>query len=129
MNKNLKPGPGGWTDITVARRDGPSDVRAQIIGPFAVHRNVIEDRLWVITHIRSGCSVRNAIPLLSEAAAAAKEMTAALGGVGADISDPWEFSEQVKQVDGFMALVKTLTPSTYPSLITKENYSQYAGDS
>lgn len=75
MNKGIKPGPGGWTTIEVARPGDATSIRALIIGPFSVHKNMTGNPTspYTVTHTRSGLVVRH-LPGFAEARALALDL-------------------------------------------------------
>jgi len=59
LNADAEPGPGGWAAIFVDTPARAYEVRAQLIGPLAVHRSIdtAPGRPWVVSHISTGVRI------------------------------------------------------------------------
>jgi len=90
MNATVRPGPGGWGTIQIHTITGhlPS-VRAQLIGPFAVHQ--YDNLRWHVSHTRTGLRIFT-FPTKAQAvswAAAARRLLDAEGVRMGDMADPF----------------------------------------
>lgn len=93
MNANVRPGPGGWGTIQIHTLTNrlPS-VRAQLIGPFAVHQ--YDNQRWHVSHTRTGLRIF-AFPRRTQAvkwAAAARRLMDARGLRMGDMVDPFSIA-------------------------------------
>lgn len=57
MNEGVRAGSGGWAEILVAVPGRVERVRARLFLPFAVHRDVVREEFWVVTHVLTGCAL------------------------------------------------------------------------
>jgi len=98
MNENVSPGPGGWADVELALNPGfeatDPRVRAQIIGPLAVHRE-LRGTLYKVTHLRTGVGISFRFDRQREAVRFALRLLEACGGMDWDTDDTDELQRRI----------------------------------
>ena len=121
MNKGLKPGPGGWTNVELATRNGVVSVLAQIIGPFAVHADY---DYYTISHWRTGCSMRKLVPTMAQAASIARDLRVALSDTDLDLPNPEDVIAAIRAVPAAMKHVIG-TPPESDSHFSDDGYDEF----
>lgn len=133
MNANVRPNAGGWAQIDVACASGLREVKAQISGPFAIHRS-LTGLGWSVSHTRTGLAFPCDFLTYAGAASFGKRARKLVSGTKASLESS-DYKEVVAALKVFTKTFRKITEECggewdkeNANRVTDENYRHIQED-